>query len=466
MSEFPNESLIPDVSCLVEGQRTYFRTGATLSLDVRLDLLRKLYRAIADREQRIEEALLKDLGKGAAEGYLCEVGLVLSSLRYMIRHLRRFAKTKSVATPLLLFPSRSRILRRPYGVVLVMAPWNYPFLLMMDPVIGAVAAGNCCIVKPSPHSPSTNAIIREILAACFPIEHVAMVAGRRDENQALLNQHFDKIFFTGGVRVGREVLRKAAEHLTPTVLELGGKSPVVVTPSANLPLAARRIAFGKMLNCGQTCVAPDYVLVHRRVKQQLVDLLAKELPRTESALAQADGHMVRMVNRGHFDRVMGLIDPDKAVIGGTGDPETLSIAPTLLTDVSPEDPVMQEEIFGPVLPILIYDTLEEAMAFIMDRPTPLACYLFTEDRAEKKRFLTTVPFGGGCVNDTVIHLVNQRIPFGGLGMSGMGCYHGRYTFDCFSHDAGLVDTSTRIDLPLHYPPYSRWKMALARRVLR
>ena len=455
-----------DAARLVARQRAYFLNDATLPLQARRDALLRLQRAIRAREHDIHVALHSDLGKCADEAYLCETGMVLAELRHMLAHLTRYARQAAVPTPLHQFPARSFTLKRPCGVTLIMSPWNYPFLLTMDPLIGAIAAGNTCIVKPSAYAPATSALLREIITECFPQEHAAVIEGGREQNQALLEQHFDKIFFTGSEAVGRLVLEKAAAHLTPAVLELGGKSPVVVDRTADVPLAARRIAFGKLLNAGQTCVAPDYVLVHRDVHNQLVDALKAELVAMsgENALDNAD--FPHMISEKHYRRVMGLIDHTKVVCGGRGDLATLRIQPTILDGAVPQDAVMQEEIFGPLLPILTVEDMEEAVRFIRQRPTPLACYLFTKDRAFKADFLARVPFGGGCVNDTIIHLASSRLPFGGLGASGMGRYHGRHSFDCFSHTAGVVDKSTLIDLPMRYAPYQpRW-MRLIRFFLR
>ena len=380
--------------------------------------------------------------------------MTLAELSYVERHLSGWMKKHPVLTPLAQFHARSFTVHNPYGVVLIMSPWNYPFMLTMEPLIGALAAGNCCVVKPSAYAPATSRIIRELIGECFPPEYVAVVEGGRKENQALLEQRFDYIFFTGGVTVGREVMRKAAEHLTPVSLELGGKSPCIVDSSAKLDLAAKRLAFGKLLNCGQTCVAPDYLLIDRMVKD-------KFLPRLKYWMAALYGEepldnegYVHMVNRKHFERVCALIDPAKVTWGGKSDPDTLRIQPTILDDVSPEDPVMREEIFGPVLPVLTFDHIREAEAFILDRPRPLALYLFSRDKVVQRRFTHRIPFGGGCINDTIMHLANPNLPFGGTGNSGMGCYHGRYSFDTFSRPKGVVRSSGRVDVPLRYPPYS------------
>lgn len=451
-----------DIEKLVARQRAFFRSGATLDLAYRRRALDKLATAIRAREAELLAALKADLGKSGTEGYLCEIGMTLSELSHVRRHFAGWARDQRVSSPLALFPARSTVIREPYGVTLVMSPWNYPLLLSLDPLIGAIAAGNCCVIKPSAYAPATSAAVRALVEDCFPAEYVAVVEGGRAENQALLDQKFDYIFFTGGVEVGRHVMEKAARYLTPVTLELGGKSPCVVDKTANLDLAAKRIAFGKLLNCGQTCVAPDYLLIDRTVKD-------KFLPRLKYWMAALYGEepldnegFVHVVNRKHFERLCALIDPSKVTWGGKSDPDTLRIQPTILDDVSPEDPVMQEEIFGPVLPVLTFDHIREAEAFILDRPRPLALYLFSRDRVVQSRFTHRIPFGGGCINDTIMHLANPNLPFGGTGNSGMGCYHGRYSFDTFSRPKGVVHSSDRVDIPLRYPPYSHLQDRLFR----
>ena len=455
-----------EIQELVSAQRAFFRTGATRELSFRKEALAKLKGAIQAREGELLAALRADLGKSDAEGYLCEVGLTLAELSFAERHLARWARERRVGTPLALFPARSTLITEPYGVALIMSPWNYPLLLTLDPLIGAIAAGNCCVVKPSAYAPAVSAALRELIAHCFPLEYVAVVEGGRAENQALLDQQFDYIFFTGGVEVGRQVMEKAAKHLTPVTLELGGKSPCVVDATARLDLAAKRIVFGKLLNCGQTCVAPDYLLVDRRVKGELLERLEYWVEKMYGADPLDNQGYVHMVNRKHFDRVCGLIAPAKVVYGGQSDPDTLRIQPTILDGVSPEDPVMGEEIFGPLLPVLEFDDLRQAEDFILDRPRPLALYLFSQDRAVQRRFLRSIPFGGGCVNDTVLHLANPRLPFGGVGNSGMGRYHGKYSFDTFSRTKGVLQPSTHLDLPIRYAPYTVSQDKLIRRFLK
>ena len=454
------------IESTVAAQRAYFAQGETLDVAFRKDALRRLREAILLSEPQINAALKQDLGKSPSESYMCEVGMTFSELSYTLGHVDRWARRHSVLTPLAQFHARSFTVHNPYGVVLIMSPWNYPFMLTMEPLIGALAAGNCALLKPSAYAPATSAVIREIVSACFPPEYVAVVEGGRKENQALLEQRFDYIFFTGGVTVGREIMRKAAEHLTPISLELGGKSPCIVDSTAKLDLAARRIAFGKLLNCGQTCVAPDYLLIDRKVKDEFIALLKKHIASMTGGDALANAQYVHMINRKHYDRVMGLIDPEKVVLGGQGDPETLRIAPTILDNVTADDAVMQEEIFGPVLPVIAVDSLSEAVDFIRSREHPLALYLFSEDKRTQERFLRSVAFGGGCINDTIIHLATSRMGFGGVGNSGMGSYHGKRSFDTFSHEKSIVSKSTWMDLPVRYMPYSSLKDQLLRLFLR
>lgn len=454
------------ISEIVAAQRSYFIKGETHDIAFRRAALKRLRSAILAREDEINAALKADLNKSASESYMCEIGMTLSELSYVLSHVGRWAGKHRVLSPLAQFHARSFTIHNPYGVVLIMSPWNYPFMLTLEPLIGAIAAGNCCVVKPSAYAPATSAIIRTLIAECFPPEYVCVVEGGRRENQALLDQRFDYIFFTGGVTVGREVMRKASEHLTPVSLELGGKSPCIVDSTARLDLAAKRLAFGKLLNCGQTCVAPDYLLIDRRVKDEFLGDLKKHIVSMIGEDALENDQYVRMVSRRHYDRVMGLIDPDKVVFGGKGNPETLHIQPTIMDGVTAQDAVMQEEIFGPVLPVIAYDSIDEAVEFIGSREHPLALYLFSEDRQVQERFLRSVPFGGGCLNDTIIHLATSRMGFGGVGQSGMGAYHGKRSFDTFSHEKSIVNKSTWMDLPVRYMPYGKLKDKLLRIFLR
>ena len=400
-------------------------------------------------------ALAAALGKSAYESFMCEIGLARTEITYMLRHTRRLAGERTVRTPLAQFAARSFRKPSPYGNTLIMSPWNYPVLLTLDPLADAIAAGNTAVVKPSAYAPAASALLAEIIGDCFPAEYVAAVTGGRRENAALLEEKFDFIFFTGSQEVGKEVLRRAAEHLTPAVLELGGKSPCIVDETARLPLAARRIVFGKYLNCGQTCVAPDYILCHSSVKDRLVDALRREIRRQYGAEPLDNPSYGRIVNEKHFQRLLGLIDPDKVAAGGQSRPETLQIAPTILERVAGDDPVMQEEIFGPILPVLTFDRFEEIYEDLAGRPKPLALYLFSENRPRVREAMSRLRFGGGCVNDVVIHLATSAMGFGGVGESGMGAYHGKEGFEAFSHRKSIVDKKTWMDLPMRYQPYQR-----------
>ena len=440
---------------IVEKQRKFFQTGATLPVSCRLRMLRKLREAVDRYEAAIGEALAADLGKSGYESFMCETGLVRGEISYMLRHTARLAKDRTVCTPLAQFAARSYQKRSPYGVTLLMSPWNYPLLLTLDPLADAIAAGNTAVVKPSAYAPASSALLAKILGECFPPEYVAVVTGGRQENAALLEEKFDFVFFTGSQSVGREVLRHTAEHLTPAVLELGGKSPCIVDETARLSLAARRIVFGKYLNCGQTCVAPDYILCHSSVKDRLAEALGKEVRRQYGENPLENPDYGRIVNEKHFQRLLGLMDRDKVVAGGQVSLSTLQIAPTILDRVAPDDPVMQEEIFGPLLPILTFDRFEDLYGLLADKPKPLALYLFSENRPRIREAMSRFRFGGGCVNDVVIHLATSEMGFGGVGESGMGAYHGKRGFETFSHTKSIVDKKTWMDLPMRYQPYRK-----------
>lgn len=444
-----------EIKDLVTRQRKYFQTGATLPVSVRVDALKRLYGVISGCEKEIHTALKRDLGKSGFESYMCETGLVLEEISYMLKHIHRFAREKNVRTPLAQFHSRSFKKPSPYGVTLIMSPWNYPFMLTLSPLVDALAAGNTAVVKPSAYSPHTSDVILQILSQCFDPEYVAVVTGGRAENTCLLREHFDYIFFTGSQSVGKEVMRNAAEHLTPVTLELGGKSPCIVDKSADIKLAARRIVFGKYLNCGQTCVAPDYIYCHRSVKDRLVKEVQKQIQKQYGKQPLRNPNYGKIINEKHFDRLLGLIDKNKTVHGGDSDRHALRIEPTVLDNVTFADAVMQEEIFGPIMPILIFDNLDEAIRNINAMPHPLALYLFTSDKAAAKKVTSRCGFGGGCINDTIIHLATTEMGFGGFGESGMGSYHGKVGFDTFSHYKSIVDKKTWIDLPMRYQPYRK-----------
>lgn len=443
-----------EIKNIVTKQRAFFDTGATLDVGYRIKALKKLQNAIQKNEEAIGAAIRKDLGKSSFESYMCETGLCLSEISYMIRHTPSFAREKTVHTPLAQFHSRSYRKPSPYGVTLIMSPWNYPFLLTVDPLVDAIAAGNTAVVKPSAYSPHTGEIIRQLIGECFEEEYVAVITGGRAENTCLLNEHFDYIFFTGSQSVGKEVMRNAANHLTPVTLELGGKSPCIVTQSADIKLAAKRIVFGKFLNCGQTCVAPDYIYCDATIKEPLLAEIKKQIQLQFGDDPLSNRNYGKIINQKHFDRILKLIDKEKTVHGGNSNIQTLQIEPTVLDSVTFEDAVMQEEIFGPVLPILTYHSINDAIQKINSMEHPLALYLFTRSQATVKKVTSQCGFGGGCINDTVIHLATSEMGFGGFGESGMGSYHGKDGFQTFSHYKSIVDKKTWIDLPMRYQPYS------------
>lgn len=444
-----------EISSIVSAQRAYFESGKTRSVAARKEALKRLRAAILEREDDIEAALCQDLGKSNFESYMCEVGMVLDEIRYLLAHVDRFAKEKRVHTPLAQFPSKSYVKPSPRGVTLIMSPWNYPFLLTLDPLVDSLAAGNTAVLKPAAYAPATAQIVRELIESTFPREYVAVVTGGRAENACLLDQKFDYIFFTGSKNVGKEVMKKAAEHLTPITLELGGKSPCIVDETADLAIAARRIVFGKYLNCGQTCVAPDYVLCHVSVKDRLVSLLREEILRQYGREPLQNEDYGHIINQKHFARICALIDEKKTVHGGGTNADTLQIEPTVLQDVTWEDAVMGEEIFGPVLPILTFESIDEVIRTVNANESPLALYLFSSNKKTVRRVTAECIFGGGCVNDVIIHLATAHMGFGGVGESGMGAYHGKVGFDTFSHQKSIVNKKTWLDLPMRYQPYNR-----------
>ncbi len=444
-----------NIEQILEKQDAFFHTGETLPVKFRINMLKKLYGAIKEKETEIAKALYEDLGKGDFEGFMCEIGLTLSEISYMLRHVKKFAKEHTVPSPLAQFPSRSYIKPVPYGNVLIMSPWNYPFLLTMEPLASAMAAGNTVVVKPSAYSPATSKVIEAIIKECFEPEYVAVVTGGRQENARLLEQKFDLVFFTGSQGVGKEVLRRTAEHLTPAILELGGKSPCIVDKTAKVELAARRIVFGKYLNCGQTCVAPDYILCHKDIKDDFIKAVKKEIEKQFGKNPLENPDYGKIVNEKHFDRLLGLLNREKLVHGGESNRKSLQIEPTVMDNVTEEDAIMQEEIFGPIMPIMTFENMEEVVEKVNKGAKPLALYIFSQDKANIKAITERVAYGGGCVNDTIIHLATSAMPFGGVGESGMGAYHGKVGFDAFSHNKAILDKKTWLDLPMRYQPYDR-----------
>ncbi len=442
-----------DIKEILKAQRAFYNSGKTHDVAFRIAALKKLYRAVKDNEELIAKALYEDLGKSRYEAFMCEIGMVLSEISYMIKHTKRFAKKHYVYTPLAQFAATSYKKATPYGNVLVMSPWNYPFLLTIDPLCDAIAAGNTVVVKPSAYSLATTKVIKELIEGCFEPEFVAVVTGGRKENAELLNQKFDFVFFTGSQNVGKEVLRHTAENLTPAVLELGGKSPCIVDSTAKLSLAAKRIVFGKYLNCGQTCVAPDYVLCERSVKDELLKNIKEQITKQYGENPLKNKDFGKIINEKHFERINSLIDKNKVVMGGNSDNDTLQIEPTVMDNVSFDDAVMQEEIFGPVMPIITYDKFDDVFEILRDKQKPLALYLFSENKKHIRAVTERISYGGGCVNDTIIHLATSEMGFGGVGESGMGSYHGKEGFDVFSHTKSIVDKKTFMDLPMRYQPY-------------
>lgn len=451
-----------EIQEIVSRQREYFAAGATLDVHFRAAALEKLQNCIIENEEKINEALKKDLHKSAFETYMCETGLVLSELTYVRKHLFSYARERRVPTPLAQFQSRSFKKPSPYGVTLIMSPWNYPFLLTIDPLVDAIAAGNTAVIKPSAYSPHTSAVIQELISSCFDSNYIAVITGGRAENTCLLDEHFDYIFFTGSQAVGKEVMKHASAHLTPVTLELGGKSPCVVAADANLALAAKRIVFGKYLNCGQTCVAPDYVYCDRLIKDRLVAEIKKQIAKQYGKNPLENENYGKIINEKHFHRILGLIEEDKVVYGGKSNDPSLQIEPTVMDNVTFDDAVMQEEIFGPLMPILTYESTEEAINKINSLPHPLALYIFTNNKNTAKKFTSRCGFGGGCINDTIIHLATSEMGFGGFGESGMGSYHGKAGFDTFSHCKSIVDKKTWLDLPMRYQPYTKLNEKLIR----
>ncbi len=445
---------------ILDKQHKYYLSGKTLSLKERLSSLKKLYTSIEKYSDELRKALYKDLGKPPAESDMCEIGLTKSEISYIYKHLGKWMREKRVPTPLSQFASRSFTRPLPYGNTLIMSPWNYPVLLSLEPLADALAAGNTAVLKPSAYSINTSSVLKKMISETFDEDLVALIEGGREENEGLLEMNFDYIFFTGSKSVGKLVMEKAAEHLTPVTLELGGKSPCIVTSRADIALSARRIAFGKLINCGQTCVAPDYILLDKAIEKQFKDVLIKETNKMVGDNPLSNPQWGKIINNKHFERIIKLIDKNKVILGGNWDKNTLKIEPTIMENVSFSDPVMQEEIFGPVFPIITYSDIEECISYINSHDHPLALYIFTNDKKEAKYVMTHTLFGGGCINDTLIHLASSNLPFGGVRESGIGSYHGKNGFDTFSHYTSLVDKKTWIDLPMRYRPYTEKKRKL------
>ena len=453
-----------DIHEIVESEKHFFRTGVTRGVDFRIDMLKKFRKAIIENDELISAALKADLNKQPFESYMCETGLLLEEINFHIKRLKKWSKTRRVRSGIGQLPGKSYVCPEPYGVVLIMAPWNYPVQLCLMPLVGAISAGNCAVVKPSAYAPESSRVISKLIESAFPTGFVTAVEGGRDANKALLDEPFDYIFFTGSVAVGKTVMEAAAKRLTPVTLELGGKSPIIVDETANLPLAARRIAFGKVLNAGQTCVAPDYLMIEKSVEAPFIEEYKKALA---SFFPEGDmSGMVRIINDKHFERVCNILDNSgNVVIGGARDAETRFIEPAVLTGVPVDSPAMQQEIFGPVLPVLPYEKLDDCIDFIRSRPKPLALYIFSENKMNQEKVLNSCSFGGGCINDTVIHLASSHMSFGGVGESGMGSYHGKKSFDTFTHYRSVLKQG-KLDVKLRYFPYKSGKEKIIRMILK
>lgn len=454
-----------DIKEIIEKQRLFFESNKTLDYKFRRDSLLKLKRVILSKQDKICEALKADLGKSDIESYMCEIGMTLSELGFMLKHLRKFMKPKKVGTTLGQFPATGKIIACPYGVSLIMSPWNYPFMLAMEPLIDSISAGNTAVIKPGSYAKQTSLIIKEIIEETFEPEYITCVMGGRDVNSELLDQKFDCIFFTGSKAVGQVVLEKAAKHFTPVTLELGGKSPCIVDSTANLKLAARRIVFGKFLNCGQTCVAPDYLLVHESVKSELLTELKQQIQLQYGTDVLSNPDYGKIINEKHFERLKTLMLGEKVVHGGKFDLNQ-RIEPTILDNVELDRPVMDEEIFGPILPVITFKDYDEVKSIIKKYPTPLALYLFSNNKKVVKDITKTIAFGGGCVNDCIMHLASSKMGFGGVGTSGMGSYHGKIGFDTFSHHKSLLYKQNWIDVPVRYQPYSEGKYKIMKKIMK
>ncbi|HDK3080232.1 TPA: aldehyde dehydrogenase, partial [Staphylococcus aureus] len=435
--------------------KAFFNTQQTKDISFRKEQLKKLSKAIKSYESDILEALYTDLGKNKVEAYATEIGITLKSIKNARKELKNWTKTKNVDTPLYLFPTKSYIKKEPYGTVLIIAPFNYPFQLVFEPLIGAIAAGNTAIIKPSELTPNVARVIKRLINETFDANYIEVIEGGIEETQTLIHLPFDYVFFTGSENVGKIVYQAASENLVPVTLEMGGKSPVIVDETANIKVASERICFGKFTNAGQTCVAPDYILVHESVKDDLITALSKTLREFYGQNIQQSPDYGRIVNLKHYHRLTSLLNSAQMniVFGGHSDEDERYIEPTLLDHVTNDSAIMQEEIFGPILPILTYQSLDEAIAFIHQRPKPLSLYLFSEDENATQRVINELSFGGGAINDTLMHLANPKLPFGGVGASGMGRYHGKYSFDTFTHEKSYIFKSTRLESGVHLPPY-------------
>jgi aldehyde dehydrogenase (NAD+) len=452
---------------MLKEHKNYFHTGETKDIAFRIASLKKLRNSIVKYEKELLSALFSDLGKGEFEAYSTEIGFVLDSIGNIIKNLRKWSKAKRVKTPIHQYPSKSCIMYEPYGTVLIIGPFNYPFQLLIEPLIGAMSAGNCAILKPSESTPTVSSLIKKLIEETFDEKYIRVIEGEKETTSALINSPFDYIFFTGSVPVGRIVMEAAAKNLVPVTLELGGKSPAIIDKTANLDITAKRILFGKLINAGQTCIAPDYLLVHKQVKRELIESLKSTIVSFYGEDASKSSDYGRIVNKRQFQRLVSILerDKEKIIYGGSFDSSALYIEPTLVDNVTWKDASMEDEIFGPILPILEYENINDVISTINERPKPLALYLFTEDKSIETLVLNSISFGGGCINDTISHVASAYMPFGGVGNSGIGAYHGKESFETFSHRKSILKKSPSLDIKLIFPPYDK-KVNLVRKLLK
>lgn len=454
-----------EISDILKAQDSFFKSGSTRSLEFRIESLYKLKKAIIESESKIFDALKKDLGKSSAESYMTEVGYVLDEIKYTIKNLKKWVEPKRVKASLSQMPGRGYVYSEGYGKVLIMSPWNYPFQLAIAPLIGSIAGGNCTIIKPSAYSLYTSNVIKDIIENVFKSEYIAVLQGGRDINEKVLNERFDYIFFTGSVSVGKLVMEKASKNLTPITLELGGKSPCIVDKDCDISKSAKKLAWGKFLNSGQTCVAPDYVLVEKSIKNKFIHEVRKYVKEFYGENPIKSQDYSNIINIKHFNRLKSYIKDGDLIFGGDFDEENKKISPTLIENIKKDSSLMNDEIFGPILPIIEYENLDLAIDFINSKPKPLALYLFTNDKSVEEKVLSEVSFGGGCINDVILHLATSYMGFGGVGDSGMGCYHGKESFDTFTHKKSILKKSNIFDISLRYPPY-KGKLEKIKKILK
>ncbi|MDD4002021.1 MAG: aldehyde dehydrogenase [Bacteroidales bacterium] len=450
---------------IFNSQREYFYTNSTRDISFRILMLKKLRNQIIETQKEIEEALYIDLHKSPTESYITEIGFVLSEINRCIKSLKLWSKPKRVASSIACFPSSARIISEPYGVCLIISPWNYPFQLLISPLIGAISAGNCAILKPSEHSPHTSKIIEKIISNVFPNNYVFTALGEKEVSQELLEKDFDYIFFTGSSNLGKHVMEKASQHLTPITLELGGKSPCIIDKDANIEISAKRVCFGKFLNAGQTCIAPDYLFVHKDIKEKFVEKLIESIHQFFSQDIINSKDYGRIINQVHFQRLKRMLEDGKILFGGDNNEELKYISPTLIEDISPNSDLLSQEIFGPILPIISFENIDKLVQELRRKPKPLALYVFSQSRKTQQKVISNISSGGVCINDTIMHIVPHGLPFGGVGNSGIGSYHSKKSFDTFSHQKSVLDRKTWLDVPLRYPPFTETTKKIVKKIM-